>query len=397
MARRRLRILHVVPTYLPAVRYGGPIYSVHGLCKASAALGHDVHVATTNVDGRDDSDVPLETPVDLEGVKVWYFRSPLLRRLYYSPRLARMLKKWIQEFDIVHLHSVFLWPTWAAARIADRAGVPYVLSPRGMLDKQLVRRKSRWLKTFWIKLIERQNLERAELVHVTSNVEETGLRDFGFRLKSVARIPNGIDEPESYNDLAIGNDVRSLVAGGGYVLYLGRIHWKKGLDRLIDAWPKSSGQRLIIAGNDEEGYVAALRARADGGVSEDIDFIPRTVSGADKEALYANARLFVLPSYSENFGNTVLEAMARGVPVLVTPEVGAADVVERSDGGRVVAGRDLADGMRRMLSHDEEAAAMGRRGLEYVMKHCTWRAAAAQMSETYMSCIQDSYPAKHDA
>ena len=77
-----MRILHVVPTYIPAYRYGGPIYSVHGLCKVLAAHGHDIHVFTTNVDGPNDSDVPLGTPVDMDGVKVWYFPSKHLRRLY---------------------------------------------------------------------------------------------------------------------------------------------------------------------------------------------------------------------------------------------------------------------------------------------------------------------------
>src|SRR5512137_1024098 len=130
-----MRLLHVVPTYLPAVRYGGPIHSVHGLCAALAARGHDVQVFTTNVDGPGNSAVPLGRPVDVDGVKVWYFPSRRLRRLYWSPAMGRMLKQEVGSFDLVHLHSVFLWPTWAAARAARGSSVPYVLSPRGMLVK----------------------------------------------------------------------------------------------------------------------------------------------------------------------------------------------------------------------------------------------------------------------
>ena len=109
-----MRILHVVPTYIPAWRDGGPIYSVHGLCKALVALGHEVHVYTTNVNGAADSDVPLEEAVDIDGVKVWYFRSRFLRRLYYSPSMMQCLKKEIKSsFGLpppkmrIYLYSTF--------------------------------------------------------------------------------------------------------------------------------------------------------------------------------------------------------------------------------------------------------------------------------------------------
>src|SRR6266567_5101717 len=132
-----MRILHVVPSYLPAVRYGGPIFSVHGLCRALAARGHHVEVLTTNVDGSSNSAVPLGVPVSLDGVHVSYFPSKVLRRLYWSPPLARALDTKISSFNLVHLHSVFLWPTWAAVRSAKRARVSYLISPRGMLVKEL--------------------------------------------------------------------------------------------------------------------------------------------------------------------------------------------------------------------------------------------------------------------
>src|ERR1700722_2540477 len=126
---RRLRILHVVPTYYPAVRYGGTIRSVHGLASALARRGHEVHVYTTSVDGANDLDVPLGRPVDLDGVAVHYFRVPALRRLFWAPALQHRVRERVAEFDVVHLHSVFLCPTWAGARAAARVGVPYVMSP----------------------------------------------------------------------------------------------------------------------------------------------------------------------------------------------------------------------------------------------------------------------------
>ena len=188
-----LKVLHVVPTYLPATRYGGPIHSVHGLCKALANDGNDVSVFTTNVDGPNNSDVLLGQPVDLDGVKVWYFPSKILRRLYWSPELGRALRQQINEFDMVHLHSVFLWPTWAAARCAKKAGIPYIIAPRGMLVRDLIKRKNQWIKNTWIKLIERKNLESAAGIHITAPVEESELLKFGFDLPSVYYVPNGID------------------------------------------------------------------------------------------------------------------------------------------------------------------------------------------------------------
>src|SRR5262245_27002705 len=152
----KMRILHIVPTYLPATRYGGPIFAVHGLCRALAARGHDVHVFTTNVDGDRTSDVPLGVAVPLHGVNVHYFASSF-RRLYYSPAMSRALRG-ADDFHVVHLHSVFLWPTLAAARAARRAGVPYVVSPRGMLVPELIRRKSSLIKRAWIAAFEKRTL-----------------------------------------------------------------------------------------------------------------------------------------------------------------------------------------------------------------------------------------------
>ncbi len=117
-----MKILHVVPSYFPAVRYGGPIYSVHGLAAAQAALGHEVEVFTTNADGAGVSDVPLGVPVDLDGVAITYFQVGWPRRLYRAPSLGKAARRRIATFDVVHTHSVFLWPTLVAARAARRAG-----------------------------------------------------------------------------------------------------------------------------------------------------------------------------------------------------------------------------------------------------------------------------------
>ena len=385
-----MKILHVVPTYLPAYRYGGPIYSVHGLCKALAAIGHDVHVFTTNVDGSGDSDVPLGESVDVDGVKVCYFASERLRRLYWSPPMLAALKQELPGFEIIHLHSVFLWPTWATARCAKRAGVPYLVAPRGMLVRDLFCRKSRWIKTAWLHLIERNNIEQASGVHVTSKIEAEALNDFSFRLPPIFVVPNGIDPPSKWTSLGVNNDVRQAIERQPYVLFFGRINWEKGSDRLIKAWRDIPHVHLVIAGNDEERYLPILREVATAaGVTEWVTFLARQITGADKEALFASARLFVLPSYSENFGNTVLEAMVRSLPVIVTEEVGAGIVVSQAGAGNVVPAKQLAEAILSILQDEDSLKAMGQNGREWAIKDYSWNHVAQQMIQCYHNIIQN--------
>jgi len=379
-----MKILHVVPSYIPAWRYGGPIHSVHGLCKALVAQGHEIHVFTTNVDGPGDSDVPLNTAVDIDAVQVWYFPSKRLRRIYYSPPMMNALKARIKEFDLVHLHSVFLWPTWAATRVARAANVPYVISPRGMLVKDLIRRKSRMLKSLWLAFIERQNIEHAAAIHVTSKAESDGLQKFGYKLPKIYLVSNGVDMPVQWSKDRVSEDVQKTIDEGEYVLYLGRINWKKGLDRLLKVWGDVSDKRLIIAGNDEEDYRVKLEAIVgEAGVSDRVYFIPRSVKGPDKEALFTNASLFVLPSYSENFGITVLEAMVRGVPVVVTEEVGAKDVVKASGGGVVVSADKLGEYINDLLLDVDDRSRMGLQGKKWVVENLTWDKVASEMGQCY--------------
>ncbi len=380
-----MRILHVVSSYLPARRYGGTIVSVHGLCAALASRGHDVQVFTTSVDGPSDSDVPHGQPVEIDGVKVWYFKSPSLRRIYRSPDLETALKRELHRFDVVHTHAVFLWPLWRAARAATRAGIPYVLSPRGMMEKELIRRKSTLLKSIWIGAIERRNLEQARAIHVTSKREADELESFGFSLPEIVEIPNGVDAAP-FPPPAMSPALQAAVGDGPFALFLGRIEWKKGLDRLIDALSLNPKGRLVIAGNDEQGYQRTLEARAIGrGVQDRISFVG-PVFGGDKWALLAAAKVLVLTSYSENFGNVVLEALASSCPVLLTPEVGLAPAVATAGVGEVVDGNAfaIAAGLDRLLADDAVTDAMRSRARGFASDY-SWPAVSARMEALYGS------------
>ncbi len=370
-----MRILHVVPTYLPAVRYGGPIHSVHGLCRALTRAGHEVSVMTTSVDGDGDSPVPLETPVNLDGVTVRYYPSRVLRRLYFSPPMARALTDGVRSADVVHLHSVFLWPTLAAARAARSAGVPYVLSPRGMLVRELIERRSAWVKRAWITLFERRNIEAAAAVHCTSELERRELLTLGLEPRATFVAPNGVEVASTL----------PAVTRTDTILYLGRINWKKGLERLIEAMRDVPRARLVIAGNDEEGLTPRLRAVADAaGVTSRVEFVGY-VEGEAKRALLDRAAVFVLPSVSENFGNSALEAMARGCPVVVTKGVGLAAAVETSGAGVVADGAPaaLAHAIRSLMDDPARRAAAGAAALALVRERYSWDRIAAEMAGHY--------------
>lgn len=362
-----MKILHVVPTYLPAVRYGGPIVAVHGLCKALVARGHEVHVFTTNVDGDGVSGVPLNAAVDLDGVQVHYFPSRF-PRLYWSPEMARALHG-IASYDVVHVHAVFLWPGVAAARAARNAHVPYVISPRGMLVRELIRRKSAAVKIAWLQLAERRGFAHASAIHFTSQLEWEDAKRVALPLPSPVVIANGIDV-EARPDVA--RDDRTL-------LHLGRVNWKKGIDRVIEALPSLPGVRFIVAGNDEEELTPRLVALAEKhGVADRVQFVGPAY-GAAKNELLARATLFVLASRSENFGNAVLEALAMETPVALSAEVGLADEVVAAGAG--VIGLDLEP----LLRDGERRARMGRAGRALVESRFAWARVAEEMEEAYCS------------
>ena len=378
----------MVPTYLPATRYGGPIFAVHGLCRSLRERGHDVDVLTTNVDGDSESGVPLQTPVPLEGVTLRYFpvtTLPFARRLYLSLAMRRWLRLHAQDYDLVHLHSVFLAPTAMAARAARQHNVPYVVSPRGMLVPELIDRKSGTIKRLWMSAVERRTFADAAAIHFTARQEWDDAIRTRIPLPAPFVVPNGTELPE----------VPTTSQRGGTILFLGRINWKKGIDLLIDAMALLPDFRLIVAGNDEESLLAGLRAQATRyGTLERIEFAG-PVSGLAKQRLLETSAALVLPSHSENFGNVVLEAMAAATPVIVSPEVGLASEVTAAEAGLVV-DRDpasLATAIRQLLRDPADAARMGRNGRAAVERRFTWERVAAEMEQHYAGLIA-AFPRK---
>lgn len=385
-----MNVLHVVPTYLPAYRYGGPIYSVHGLCKALARRKHTIDVFTTNVDGPSDSKVPLEDPIDIDGVKVTYFATKYSRFLYVAPSMAKMLSKKIKLYDLIHIHSIFRYPTSLAASVARRHNIPYIISPRGMLIKDLVRKRNFFLKTSWIYFIERKNLELANGIHVTSSLEAREVERFHFNLPHIYDIPNGAElPPGNPTESKLSPNVNSVINASAFILFLGRINWKKGLDRLIQSLTYLPDIYLIVAGDNENNYRMALEKLAvKHKVKNHVVFTDR-VDGQDKAKLLINAKLLVLPSYSENFGNVILEAMSLGCPVVVTPEVGLAETVKKYNAGIVVCNEPetLGKAISNTISNSDLLQQMGANGKKAFENHFSWEKVVVAMESMYQDVV----------
>lgn len=392
-----MRILHIVLSYFPAYRHGGPIASVHAMNKALAAAGADVTVYTTNIDGAGLIDVPRERQVVLDGVKVTYF--PLTWRPWvYSRALHRALAAHAEEFDVIHVTSVFLCASMLGAYYAKKFGVPYVISPRGSLMKEPLAMKSAFLKRLYLALIEKRNLTGAAAIHFTVEKEKEEYVAAGFLMKRSVVIPNAYEESEEDAKRSGGINMRkklNISEEVPVVLSLGRITWKKGFDTLIPAFKevkeKIPNAVLVIAGNDEEGYGENVKLLITNYQLQDSVIFTGLIVGAEKRALLEATTVFALPSYSENFGMAPVEAMAHGTAVVVTRNVGIADNVERAGAGLVVREKteqkdcvkEFADAMMRALREEGKEKRMGAKGRALVREAYAPAAVAARMLRAY--------------
>jgi glycosyltransferase involved in cell wall biosynthesis len=384
-----VRTLHVTPYFAPAFRYGGPPRSVLGLCRALGAAGVEVEVLTTTADGP--ADLPASPPEGnrYEGVAVRYLERAFPRRLFGARGLGRALDQAIARCDLVHIHGLWTLPGWAAARRARRAGVPVVISPRGMLDPGSIAQRA-WRKRIAFAAVERRNLWGAALLHATSSAEAQALRLWAPG-SPVVTVPNGVDAPAV--DLLPG-DTRlrlGIPEGAPLLLFLGRIHPIKRLDLLAEAFARVRAvlpdARLVIAGPDERGERRRLEPSF-AAAGDSVHWIGQT-GDEEKWALLAAADLLVLCSDSESFGMSALEAMAAGTAVVVTRTCPWPEIETAAAGFWVAQEPEaIARAALAILSDDERAAEMGARGRALARARYSWDAAASALAARYRKAIE---------
>jgi glycosyltransferase involved in cell wall biosynthesis len=395
-----MKILHVIQTLSP--RYGGPAITLRGLAHEQARAGHQVYICTTyDHDHAWNGNVPVNDPIKENEITVWCHKAyfgPLL----LSGELVFCLKRVIAGFDIVHIHGLYRFPVSYAAWYARKKGVPYIITPHGSLDPFLYRQSSYGraalpLKRIYEQFFDIPNLNNATAIHYTAQEEAERTSFLKLRAKAVI-VPNGLDW-ESYENLPAKSFFRrrlGLNANTPLVLFLGRINPIKGLDLLVPAfaqvlqkWPQA---RLAIVGPDNEGYGVKVRRWCCKQHIEDRVFFMDHLETGDVKKAYVDADVFVLPSYTENFGMAVVEAMACGCPVIISDQVNIWREVRDAGAGIVVKldPGQIANAICRVLEKNEEAQTMGLQGRRAAKELYAWPRIIEKLTRVYQELIEEA-------
>jgi glycosyltransferase involved in cell wall biosynthesis len=384
-----MRILHVISSVAP--RYGGPSKAVFEMCRELIRRGECAEIYTTNIDVDGYLDVPIEKAVEANGVRTTYFPVEALSVYKISRPLARALRSSIPNFDVVHVHSLYQFPATVAAYYCRQYGVPYIVRPHGTLDPFLYRRH-RMRKWLYEALWERRNLSRAAAVHFTSEEEMALATSLGLDFRGVVA-PLGIYVEHRSSTPSPLAESWPETADKKVILFLGRINFKKGLDILVRAFGAIARDRndvhLLLAGPDSEGYGNQVRRwLKEERVLDKVTFAGMVV-GESKDAALAQSTMFVLPSYTENFGIAVVEAMAAGLPVVISNRVNIWREVSCAGAGVIVDPEvsATASAINRLLGDPAAAARMGERGASLVRDQFTWDAAGARLVDLYRQVL----------
>lgn len=362
-----MKLIHTIPTINEEA--GGPSYSVVRLCESEIVQGIDLSLVAL------DWAPIMNAPRFLKSFPLGI--GP--RKLGSSPTM----KKWIQaevlnsNVDLVHNHSLWMMPNVYPGAICRASRTPLIVSPRGTLSRWAMQNGSFFKKVFW-PLAQRPVLESVTCFHATAYSEYEDIRRLGFR-QPVAIIPNGIDIPIVHQNEPETN--RTL-------LFLGRIHPKKGLEMLLPAWKvlqqKFPDWQLKIIGPDNHGHQTKMQELSERLGLQRIEFCEPRYGKAKTES-FVGADLFVLPTYSENFGMAVAEALAAGVPAVVTRGAPWAELEKHNAGWWVdISVEGLVVGLSNAMAKDrDELSSMGQRGRAWMASEYSWSEIGKHMLQTY--------------
>jgi glycosyltransferase involved in cell wall biosynthesis len=382
-----MRILHVIPSI--GRERGGPTAVIQALARHQVAAGHRVTIATTDQGTRHgESRVPLPGGVAIEMSRVV---GP--DRIAYAPRFALRLRHLLSDCDIAHVHSVFTYPVHAMLREALAKEVPVVLRPCGHLHRYSLSRSS-WQKQQYLQRCGAMIRQACSVWHFTSDDEAAESWPWDDSPRFV--LPNGVEPAEFAIDRerarAEVDRAWPQLKGSRFVLFLGRLHPKKRLNLLIEAFLAGAPSDccLVVAGPDEAGLWPRLSAGLSASASKRMVRV-NTVQGSQKAELLAAAAVFALPSEHENFGIAVLESLAAGTPVLVSPHVDLAPAVVAAGLGRAVPldvhqwREALADALSNSASRTVAEAARA-----WVAEHYAWSTIAAELERHYQEVASPS-------
>lgn len=389
-----MKVLVVAP-YVSFV-YGGTARVVRDLAYALGKQNIHVDVVTTNASGGHSLDVPLEQWVIDTHFRVQYFPCWHRYDLVVSLGLLRWLEQHIGNYDLVHTHTLFSPLLSWLYRLCWIRGIPYLMTPHGMLEPWALAHKPT-KKAFYLKLVEKKALAKASAVHVLTHSEAKSLAAMG--LKNTVLLPNGIDAQAlpGLSNPELFYQHFPEAKGKTLILFMSRLDPKKGLDLLAGAFAKARAKfphtHLAIAGPDSVGYrVKVEQCFADAGCLDAVTFTGM-LTGDLKQAALSVSSIFTLPSYSEGFSISVLEAMAASLPCIITTgcnfpeaaEAGAAQVV-------AIDSEAIAQALVNCLSDWPGAQAMGDRARRFVLDHYTCDQIATRLIAVYKAILEKRIP-----
>jgi glycosyltransferase involved in cell wall biosynthesis len=371
------KILHVIPSVGP--QRGGPSVLMRTLARALSQAGMEVHVATTDDNGPDRLRVPHGVPQQEDGATFWYFARQT--RFYtFSWPLTRWLARHVREFDLVHIHALFSYAALPAALAAHRAGVPYIVRPLGTLNRWGIENRRPWLKKLSFRVLESRILASAAGIHYTSEQELVEAGELGVSANPLI-IPNAVELP--------AREARPRRHDRKVILFLSRFDRKKGLDLLFEAFSRVRNECpdavLVLAGTGDPEWVASLKINAERlGIASDVIWAG-FLTGEDKWAALSGADVFVLPSYSENFGIALVEALACGCPVVLSDQVGIHREISRAEAGLVTPCRveELSRALLNVLNDAALRRRMSENGVRLARQQFSLEAVSRQLAAAY--------------
>ncbi|WP_427159718.1 hormogonium polysaccharide biosynthesis glycosyltransferase HpsP [Aliinostoc sp. HNIBRCY26] len=387
-----MKILQIVPSI--SLVYGGPSQMVLGLAPALAKEGAKVTVITTDSNGdtgQKPLDVPLNVPISQNGYEIIYFRCAPFRRYKFSLDLLKWLKNHAREFDIAHIHALFSPVSSAAALVCRQENLPYILRPLGTLDPADLLKKKQ-LKKLYVEIIEKRNLANAAAIHFTSEQEAKVSARFGVNTKDLV-IPLGVIPPQvsPENGKTFISREWGIKENIPWVLFMSRLDPKKGLNLLIPALEKllelGHNFHFILSGASPQdpSYEQKIKDQIANSSLKSHTTITGFVTGELKTRLLQAADLFVLPSYYENFGIAVAEAMVAGKPVVISDQVHIWEQVRDSESGWVGTTdvESLVELLQTALQNPPECQRRGLNARNYALENFSWDAIARQMIQAY--------------
>ncbi|MCH7518011.1 MAG: glycosyltransferase [Candidatus Dadabacteria bacterium] len=384
-----MRVLHIVGFY---PEFGGPYTVVRGLTKELVRKGCSVSVYSPLPQGYDKSKLEDHTHLD----EVQYFDQGFLSHFWpsYSSEWSNFVDK-INSYDLIHIHGIFDYFAYFIARNIQK---PYIIRPYGSLSNLVIKKKSRLRKRLYLRLIGRSVLNNSAGIHLLTKQEANDLRnlELGINQDLFSVIPNGVEIYGSSKSPPKGFLFEKFpyLRGKRLVLFLGRINWKKGLDDLIPAFADVvttiSNAHLVLVGPDSDGYMNQVNKLINIHKIENNVSYSGPAYGEDKTMFMQDCEVFVLPSFSEGFPVTAIEAMSFAMPVMLTEDSGIPDIIMGAKAGLVVKKNkdEIASGILKLLNDKQLAAEMGRNGELLVKKEFLWSNIASKVIELYKDALR---------